>query len=50
MAQDRAWLGKLRDELRGLLAPVFARAGSRWTAFAYVDALLAEPGDRKLSL
>ncbi len=47
IVEDRDWLGKLRAELRGLLAPVFARAGSRWTAFAYVDALLAEPGDRR---
>jgi len=47
MVEDRAWLGKLRDELSGLLAPVFAQARSRFTAFAYVDALLAEPGDRK---
>src|SRR5712692_7508774 len=47
MVEDRAWLGKLQGELRGLLAPVFAQAGSRFAAFAYVDALLAEPGDRK---
>ncbi len=31
----------------GLLAPVFAQARSRLTAFAYIGALLAEPGDRK---
>ena len=30
-----------------LLAPVFAQARSRLTAFAYIGALLAEPGDRK---
>jgi len=29
------------------LAPVFAQARSRLTAFAYIGALLAEPGDRK---
>ena len=47
MVEDRAWLGKLQGELRGLLAPVFGQARSRFAAFAYVDALLAEPGDRK---
>jgi len=41
------WLGKLHGELRALLAPVFAQARSRLTAFAYLGALLAEPGDRK---
>ena len=41
------WLGKLHGELRGLLAPVFAQARSRFAAFAYISALLAEPGDRK---
>jgi SRSO17 transposase len=39
--------GGLHGELRGLLAPVFAQARSRLTAFAYIGALLAEPGDRK---
>ena len=47
IVEDRAWLGKLHGELRGLLAPVFAQARSRFTAFAYVGALLAESGDRK---
>jgi hypothetical protein len=44
---DRGWLGKLRGELEALLAPVFLPARSRLTAFAYIAALLAEPGDRK---
>jgi hypothetical protein len=39
--------GKLHGELRALLAPVFAQARPRLTAFAYVGALLAEPGDRR---
>ena len=45
----RRWrlAGKLHGELRGLLAPVFAQARSRLTAFAYVGALLADRGDRK---
>ena len=30
-----------------MLAPVFAQARSRLTAFAYLGALLAEPGDRR---
>jgi SRSO17 transposase len=47
IVEDRAWLEKLHGELRGLLAPVFAQARSRLTAFAYIGALLAEPGDRK---
>jgi SRSO17 transposase len=47
IVEDGRWLGKLRDDLRARLAPVFARARSRFTAFAYVDGLLAEPGDRK---
>jgi hypothetical protein len=47
MVEDRAWLGKLQDELRGRLAPVFTQARSRLTAFAYLDALLAEPDDRR---
>src|SRR5579875_3870619 len=41
------WLGKLQDELHGLLAPVFAQARSRLAASAYIGALLAEPGDRR---
>ena len=44
---DGRWLGSLRDELQALLAPVFSQARSRFAAFAYVDALLAEPGDRR---
>jgi SRSO17 transposase len=44
---DGRWLGRLRGELRELLAPMFCQARSRFTAFAYVDALLAEPGDRR---
>jgi SRSO17 transposase len=44
---DGAWLDRLQGELRGLLAPVFAQARSRLTAFAYVGALLAERGDRR---
>ena len=44
---DGAWLGELRRELYALLAGVFAQARSRLAAFAYVGALLAEPGDRR---
>ena len=44
---DGAWLGELRRELFALLAGVFAQARSRLAAFAYVGALLAEPGDRR---
>ncbi|HEY6313861.1 MAG TPA: hypothetical protein VIY52_24090 [Streptosporangiaceae bacterium] len=47
IVEDRAWLEKLHGELRGLLAPVFTQARSRLTAFAYLGALLAEPGDRR---
>ncbi|HEY3952106.1 MAG TPA: IS701 family transposase, partial [Streptosporangiaceae bacterium] len=47
IVEDGRWLGKLHDELRGLLAPVFAQARSRLTAFAYIGALLAVAGDRK---
>ena len=47
IVEDGTWLGRLHDELRGLLAPVFAQARSRLTAFAYIGALLAEPGDRR---
>ena len=47
IAEDGRSLGKLHGELRALLAPVFAQARSRLTAFAYVGALLAEPGDRR---
>ena len=38
MAEDRAWLGRLDGELRGELAPVFAQASSRLTAFSYTRA------------
>ena len=47
IVEDRAWLEKLHGELRGLLAPVFAQARSRFTAFGYIGALLAERGDRR---
>ena len=47
IVEDGRWLGRLQDELRGLLAPVFAQARSRLTAFAYIGALLAEAGDRR---
>jgi SRSO17 transposase len=47
IVEDGRWLGKLHGELRTLLAPVFAQARSRLTAFAYIGALLAEPGDRR---
>src|SRR5713226_1557691 len=46
-AEDGRWLGSLRDELQALLAALFCQARSRLTAFAYLDALLAEPGDRR---
>jgi SRSO17 transposase len=39
--------GRAREELRAELAPVFCQARSRLAALAYVDALLAEPGDRR---
>ena len=42
-----AWLAELRRELLALLAGVFAQARSRLTAFAYIAAVLAEPGDRR---
>ena len=47
IVEDGRWLGNLHEELRGLLAPVFAQARSRLAAFAYLGALLAEPGDRR---
>jgi len=47
IVEDGAWLDRLQGELRGLLAPVFAQARSRLMAFAYIGALLAEPGDRR---
>jgi SRSO17 transposase len=47
IVEDGRWLGKLHGELRTLLAPVFAQARSRLAAFAYIGALLAEPGDRR---
>ena len=47
IVEDGTWLYRLQGELRGLLAPVFAQARSRLAAFAYIGALLAEPGDRR---
>jgi SRSO17 transposase len=47
IVEDRAWPGGLRRELSAGLAGVFAQARSRLTAFAYIGALLAEPGDRR---
>ncbi len=47
IVEDGSWLDRLQGELRGLLAPVFAQARSRLAAFAYIGALLAEPGDRR---
>jgi len=47
IVEDGAWLGRLQGELRGLLAWVFAQARSQLTAFAYIGALLAEPGERR---
>jgi hypothetical protein len=47
IVEDGTWPERLHGELRGLLAPVFAQARSRLTAFAYIGALLAEPGDRR---
>jgi hypothetical protein len=47
IVEDGSWPGRLQAELRALLAPVFCQARSRLTAFAYIAALLAGPGDRK---
>src|SRR6266545_1744069 len=47
IVEDGSWLGKLHGELHALIAPVFAQARSRFTAFAYIGALLAVGGDRK---
>ncbi len=47
IVEDKGWPGKLQGELRAAIAPVFAQARSRFTAFAYISALLVEPGDRK---
>ncbi len=47
IVEDGRWLGSLQEELRARLAPVFCQARSRLAAFDYVDALLAEPGDRR---
>jgi SRSO17 transposase len=44
---DGAWLGRLQGELHGMLAPVFTQVRSRLAAFAFIGALLREPGDRK---
>ncbi len=45
----RRWplAGKAHGELRALLAPVVGQVRSRLAAFAYIGALLAEPGDRR---
>jgi SRSO17 transposase len=45
--EDGSWLEGLEGELRALLAPVFCQARSRLAAFAYLGALLAEPGDHR---
>jgi SRSO17 transposase len=47
IVEDGRWLGRVREELQALLAPVFCQARSRLAAFAYLGALLAEPGDRR---
>ena len=47
IVEGQGWLGKLQRELFGLLAGVFAQARSRRAAFAYIGALLGEPGDRR---
>ena len=47
IVEDGTWLDRFQGELRGLLAPVFAQARSRLAAFAYIGALLAEPGNRR---
>jgi SRSO17 transposase len=47
IVEDGVWLAVLRRELSARLAGVFAQARSRLTAFAYLGALLAEPGDRR---
>ena len=44
---DGGWLGRLGGELHEFLALVFCQARSRLAAFAYIGALLAEPGDRR---
>jgi hypothetical protein len=41
IAEDRAWLERLDGELRGELAPVFAQASSRLTAYSCVGVLVA---------
>jgi len=47
IVEERAWLADLKRELFAGLAGVFAQARSRLAAFAYIGALLAEPGDRR---
>jgi SRSO17 transposase len=47
IVEDGRWLGSLHDELRARLAPVFAQARSRLTAFAYIGALLTAGLDRR---
>ena len=44
---DGRWLGRLQDELRALLAPVFVQARPRLAALAYLGALLAGPAERR---
>ena len=36
IVEDGGWLGKLQEELRAAIAPVFCQARSRLTAFAYI--------------
>jgi hypothetical protein len=48
MVEDRAWLGKLQDELRGLLAPVFVQAaGEDVDPREHVSGVVYEPGSRR---
>ncbi len=47
MAEDGSRLGQLHGELRALIAPLFAQARSRFTAFAYAAALLGASGNRR---
>jgi SRSO17 transposase len=47
IVEDGSWLGRIQDELRALLAPVFCQARSRLAAFGYIGALLAAGGGRR---
>jgi SRSO17 transposase len=47
IVEDGRWLGRLRDQLYVLLAPVFGQARSRLVAFAYIGALLTERAERR---